>query len=474
MKKSILFGAAFIAAISFVSCNKENTVDSPKPLKIAVSSELPLDPQTKVNLVESGSNFTLEWDGDEEVVIANSTNKTYSSAFTVDSHTGTSAVIKGTLPAVTGETTNYLAISNFTSVTDDYVRADLPSTQTYGPVGALANNCILVARADDAPVGTLGSLSFKTMNSFMKFSLKKGSAVLPSTNDYTKMFVQSIKVETIADGEAIAGRFGFNRTGAWGTAYDEVVTAQKQSLITLNCVTASLADGVELDPDTATDFYVAIAFGTYTKGLRITITVKNQSGQFGTYTRTISNGSSYSVDRNTLIEMPALVVNPTDQVVTTYTKVDKIANLAEGDYIMCGIKSGYQAFKGGFSNNTTGGNADTETITYNTGTKTLDYTDAVFVHLTNVGTNQYTISWTLDATTYYLTQPSATKLCRSTTAGDAVVWTASDATGDGAEGIFLSTTTGIIKTATGASSRYIRSYATTNTMTVGLAFFKED
>lgn len=308
----------------------------------------------------------------------------------------------------------------------------------------------------------------------MKFSLKKGSALLPSTNDYTHMYVQSIKVETIQDGEALAGRFGFNRTGDWGSVYNEVVTGQKQSLVTLNCVTPSLTNGVELDAESATDFYIAIAFGTYSKGLRVTVTVKNQSGKFGTFTKTISNGSSYAVARNKLIAMPTLFVNPTDQVVKTYTKIDDIANLSEGDYIMCGVKSGYQAFTGGMSNYTSGGNADTETVTYNTTTKTLDFTNAVFVHLTNVGTNQYKISWPLSEKTYYLTQPAATKLNRSETAEDAVVWTASNATGDGAEGIFLATENGIIKTATSATSRYIRSYATNNTMTVGLVFFSED
>lgn len=474
MKKTILFGATLFACISYVSCNKENTVNPTERVRVKVSTELPIDSQTKVNIIETSSAFSLEWDGDEGIVIANSTNKTYSTPFTVESHTGTKAVLTGTLPSVTGESTNYLAITNFTSVTDNYVRADLPSTQTYGPAGALANNCILVARADDAVIGTLGSLSFKTMNSFIKLSFKKGSAQYPSTNDYTKMYVQNIKIETIKEGEALAGRFGFNRTGSWGTDYDEVVSTQKQSLVTLNCVTPSLTNGVELDPDTATDFYVAIAFGTYSKGLRITVTVKNHLGEFGTYTRTISDGSSYDVDRNTLIAMPALVVNPTDQSVTTYTVVDKIANLAEGDYIMCGVKSGYQAFTGGFSNMTSGGNADTETVTYNTTTKTLDFSNAVVVHLTNVGVNQYKISYVVDATTYYLTQPTSTKLFRTSTAEDAVIWTASDATGDGAEGIFLSTANGIIKTATSATSRYIRSYATSNTMTVGLVFFSED
>lgn len=473
MKKIVLVVSAFIAALVISSCNKENTVDSLKPTQILASSELPDDAQTKVNIVEDGSNFTLEWDGDESVTIANSTNSTYS-AFEVKSSTKTSAVLTGILPAVTGSTTNYIAATNYVSTTTDYVRATLPANQTYAADGALANNCILFSRVDDATVGTLSSLSFKTMNSFMKFQLKKGSAQAPSSTVYTHMYVQSIKVETIADGEAIAGRFGFNRTGEWGSVYNEVVNANKSSSVTLNCVTPSLADGVELDSSTATDFYVAIAFGTYSKGLRVTITVKNQDGDLGTFVKTISNGSSYVVNRNKMIEMPELVVTPSDLVADTYTLIDRIGDLDAGDYFMCAIKDGYQAFTGGMSNYTSGGNADTEAVTYYTATGALDYTNAVVVTLTKVGTNQYTISWKVGSTTYYLTQPDKTKLNRSTTAGDAVTWTASNAE----TGIFLTGDEvkgkgGIIKSATGAASRNIRSY-NGGSITVGLAFFSKD
>lgn len=471
MKKSVILVAAMLFFAVFVSCKKENSVESPSTVTVSVSTETPIDSQTKVTINESGSNFTLNWEDSDSFVVCNSSN-TYggkvANAFHVTSKTGTSAVFTGTLPDVEGITTNYVAAFNWASSTEaGYCRADLPSNQDYSPDGVLASNCLLVARDDDATVGTLGNLSFKTMNAFMKFSLKKGAAAAGSSNTYTKMYVQSIKVETIAEGEAIAGRFGFLKTGAWGTAYDETVTAQKKSSVILNCVTASLANGVELDPSTATDFYVAIAFGSYSKGLRVTVSVKNDAGKFGVYSRTISNNSNYDVDRNTLVAMPALVVNPDDDNVDTYTLINRIEDLTAGDYIMCAVKDGYQAFTGSISS----GNGVTETVTYNTTTKVLTFTNATTVTLTSTGNeNEYKISWPYSSTTDYLKTTNKNKLAFDTNVANASAWTASNVT----TGILFyeDVNKTYMRTSTGAASNYIRGFNATGT--VGVVFFSKD
>ncbi len=471
MKKSVIIVATMLFVAAFVSCKKENSVDSLSAVTVNVFTETPVDSQTKVSLVESGSNFSLNWENSDSFVVCNSSNTNggkVNNTFTVTSKNGTSAVFTGSLPDVEGTTTNYMAAFNFVSSTDaGYCRADLPSNQDYSPDGVLASNCLLVARNDDATVGTLGNLSFKTMNAFMKFSLKKGSAAEGSSNSYTKMYVQSIKVETVADGEAIAGRFGFLKSGDWGSAYDETVAAQKKSSVILNCVTASFVDGVELDPSTATDFYVAIALGSYSKGLRVTVSVKNEAGKFGVYSRTISNNTNYNVARNTLVSMPALVVNPDDDNVDTYTLIDKIADLSAGDYIMCAVKSGYQAFKGSISSN----NLVTETVTYNTTTKVLTFTNATTVTLIAAGENQYKISWPYNSSTDYLKTTSSQKLAYDTSVTNAAVWSVSNVS----TGILFTEVEGngtYMRTATTASSNYIRGYNSTGT--VGLVFFSKD
>lgn len=470
MKKYYVFCIALLAAFSFTSCNKELTTEVSKTAKINVSTENPLDSRTKVTVVENTDDFSLNWEGTETFVVCNSTNTNGGagiSGFSIESSTGSTAVFTGTLPDVSGSTTNYMAATNWISSTATFCRAEIPSDQSYYPGGAIATNCLLVARTDDATVGTLNSLNFKTMNAFMKFSLKKGSAAAGSTNTYTKMYVQSVKVETIQSGEVLAGRFGFNKTGAWGTAYDEIVTSNKKSIVSLNCVTASLTNGVELNSSTAEDFYVAIAFGSFTKGLRVTVTVKNDTGDYGVYTRTISNGSNYDVARNTLIAMPEVVVNPDDLAVETYTLVDKIADLTAGDYIICAVKDGYKAFTGSFSS----GNGVTEAVTYNTESHVLTYTNAKLCTLTSTGTaNQYKISWKYGSNTDYLTSSANNKLAYTTDSAAAELWTASDAT----TGIMFagSINSGYIRTAPSAGSNNVRSYATTGD--TGLVLFKLD
>ena len=444
----------------------------PSPVTVKVSTEGSDDTSTKVAISESGTKFSLNWQGTETFVVANSNNtngSVGSNSFSISSYSGTEAEFSGTLPSAGSGTVNYIGAFNFVSSTDTKVRAEIPATQTYSPSGAVATNCLLIARADDCAVGTLGALNFKTMNSFIKLSLKKGAAATGSSNAYTKMYVQNIKIETVQDGEAIAGRFGFNKTGSWGTAYDEVITAEKKSLVTLNCVTDDYTDGVELN-DSDTPFYIAVAFGDYSKGLRITITVKNQDGDFGTYARTISKDSNYSIERNKLISMPSLTVNPTDAKVDTYTLIDRVANLTAGNYIMCALASDvYRAFIGTCTSN----QGNTEDVTYNSSTKVLDFANAVEVTLTSTGTaNQYTISWDMSGTTTYLKATGDTKIVTSTTASDAESWTVSDA----GTGLFLTGAgkSGVIKSATSASSRYIRSYGSSNTMTTGIYFFKKD
>lgn len=343
MKKIYTIGLAIAAVAALASCAKENSVEkisNEQKITVQTNFEDINIPGSKVTINEDGTKFHLNWDGDETFIVYNSKNNKGggSNVFSISSHSGANASFTGTPSDAGSGTANYIATFNYAQSVDNYVMADLPATQTYSADGAIANNCLLIARTDDVTASTLNTFDFKTMNAFMKFSLKKGSKAAGSSNDYTKMYVQSIKIETVADDEVIAGRFGFNKTGAWGTAYDKTVTGQEKSAVTLNCVTASLTNGVELDPSTAKDFYVAIAFGTYSKGLKVTVTVKNQDGDLGTYQRTISNNKSYSVARNKLIAMPTLTVNPDDAVVVTYTKV--IGTVATGDYVIGYVSGG--------------------------------------------------------------------------------------------------------------------------------------
>lgn len=382
MKKSILFGAALIAAISFVACNKENTVNTTERVRVNVSTEFPVDSQTKVAISESGSNFTLNWEGTETFGLANTAGTASKMDWVVDSYTGNTAVLSGSLVS-TGEATSttwMLSTNLFSSITSA-IRANIPANQSYNGAN-VATNCLLVARADDASVSAVPSMTFKTMNSFLKFSLTKGSAAGGSSNDYTKMYVQNIVVEAIGS-ENLAGRFEISKTEAdWMDDYSGTVDGQMSSTVTLDC-TAANAKGEELS-DVAKDFYVAIAFGSYASGLRVTINVQNQDGDAGTYVRTIGTSAGISIARNNLVAFPELTVNPSDAVApTTYTLIEDPSEVAAGTYYLAGkyTNGNYYLWNGTLKKSSSNYDAVTAEYTYNTSTKVLTGTGAVEVTL---------------------------------------------------------------------------------------------
>ena len=382
MKKGFLISAALVAAVSFVSCNKENSVTAPERVRVSVSTELPIDANTKVAIDEDGSNFALNWEGTETFGLANTApGNATKTDWVVDSYTGTTAVLSGTLVA-TGDATSttWMLSTNLFSSTTDAIRANVPANQSYNGSN-VATNCLLVARADDASVSAVPSMSFKTMNSFLKFSLTKGSAAGGSSTDYTKMYVQNIIVEAIG-GENLAGRFEISKTEAdWMDAYSGTVDGQMSSTVTLDC-TAKNAKGEELSA-VAKDFYVAIAFGSYASGLRVTINVQNQDGDAGTYVRTIGTSAGISIARNNLVAFPELTVNPTDDAApVTYTLIEDPSKVAAGTYFLAGkfTNGNYYLWTGAI---TTTSNKDmiTAEYTYNTTTHVLTGSGAVEVTL---------------------------------------------------------------------------------------------
>lgn len=379
MKQTFILGSAIIAAVLLVSCNKIEVSITSNPIKVSVSTEIPNAPQTKVSINEDGSNFSLNWEGTETFGLANSTNTAYKTDWSVNSYTGTSAVLEGSLVDVSGDNTNWVMSTNFFSSTGGAIRANIPVNQAYNGT-TIAQNCLLVARADGASTSTIPSLNFKTMNAFIKFSLKKGSAAGGSSNEYTKMYVQSITVETLGS-ENVAGRFEISKTAAdWMDNYSGTVDGQMSDHVTLDC-TVQDAKGEELSA-VAKDFYVAVAFGSYASGVKVTINVQNQDGDAGTYERTIGASSGITIDRNTLLAMAEVTVNPVDAVSpTTYTLIDDPSDVEAGTYYLAAkYGDSYYLWTGSI---TTSSNKDmiTAEYTYNTSTHVLTGSGAVEVTL---------------------------------------------------------------------------------------------
>lgn len=384
MKKIYTFGLAIAAVAALAACNKENNLRPVEQEQEAAESKITIvatteavgDPNTKVAISEVGSKFNLNWEGVETLGLANSTNTTYKTDWTVDSYTGTTAQLTGTLMAVTGSTTNWMLATNLFSSTGAAVRADIPANQSYNGAN-MANNCLLVARANDASVSTIPAVSFKTMNAFMKFSLVKGSAAGGSTNVYTKMYVQNIIVETLGS-EVVAGRFEISKTDAdWYSSYAGTVDGQTSNKVTLDC-TVNDAKGEELSA-VAKDFYVALAFGSYASGLKITINVLNQDGDAGKVEKTFGTASGVTIARNTMRALAELTVNPVDDVAPdTYTLIDDPSDVEAGTYYLAALYGGkYYLWTGTISSN----DCVTAEYSYNTSTKVLTGEGAAEVSL---------------------------------------------------------------------------------------------
>lgn len=195
------------------------------------------------------------------------------------------------------------------------------------------------------------------------------------------------------------------------------------------------------------------------------VTANNTGSERTAYIEIIATNS----DGRSVSKIVEVTQNFAGAVLETWSLINTVEQLSAGEYIMCAvIGEKYHAWTGSFSSN----QMVTEEVTYNTSNKTLQFENATTVTLISAGTeNAYYIKWISGNYTDYLASDSNTKLKYVTTM-DTEFWTASNAS----TGVFLtgSVNKGVIKSATTASSRYIRSYAGTNAGTVGVVFFKKD
>lgn len=384
MKKIYKFGLAIVAFLALASCNKENTLEIndsavDKKITIKATTEQVGDPNTKLSIAESGSSFSLNWEGSETLGLASSSNKTYKTDWKVVSCDGKNANLEGSIFDVKEETkTNWILATNLFSSTETAVRADIPINQSFND-SKMGQNCLLVARADNASVDEIPAVSFKTMNAFLKFALIKGSAASGSTHTYDKMFVQSIEVEAINE-EPIAGQFEIDKTATdWSDNYSGTVSGKTSSKVTLDC-TINNSDGEELS-SVAKNFYVAIAFGAYSSGLKVTVNVKNQGGEAGKFEK-IFKSTGVTIARNTMRSLSA-TVNPEDtEAPATYTLIEDPTKVVAGTYYLAG-KYGDKYYLWDGTLGGSGSNRDcvTKEYVYNTTTKKLTGSGAVEISL---------------------------------------------------------------------------------------------
>ncbi len=152
---------------------------------------------------------------------------------------------------------------------------------------------------------------------------------------------------------------------------------------------------------------------------------------------------------------------------TTYTKIDRIADLTAGTYKMAGYTDAYQVWNGKIANSK---DCATSTYNYADGKLTAKATDdAADIELIAVEGKENTYYIKSGEKYLYSTAASNRKLNLTTTPTE---WVASN---NAKGGITLTTTAGTGKVNLGtngtASSAYLRSYGDVNTLTYGVVFF---
>ncbi len=390
--KKIVFLMASLAML--IACEKEEGgVQQPNTkVTIGVNQEQIVDAASRVAISENGNKFVLNWEGTEELSVTTST-ATAIKSFEQTSANGTSATFTGDLPNAGDVTvTNYYAgVSSFMSRSTsgrNHIRLAIATNQTMNGAN-VANSCMLVGEMKDCEVGTIADdFSLKTMNAFIKIPVKLGAPAAGATNTYANgMKLQNVKIEAVG-GEQLSGRFAIDlEADDWSAAYATntgLGAEVKSSSVTLACNDLVLSDE-------AVNLYVAVAFGTYAQGLKVTFNVIGDNDKVGVMEKVIKS-SGLTLARNTMLSMPAIPVAPKDVVVEKYVLVDNITELAAGTYYMAGKSSNLYYFATGSL--TTTSNKDmitTAGTAYATATGAIDVTDAaeVTIETKDAAQNQY-------------------------------------------------------------------------------------
>lgn len=317
MKKYLLFIAA-LAVASFSSCERNEVTISDETIfgSVPVTIEQPIDPSTKAVINESGSSFTISLTSTDYFgltpygVVSN--NHTYKKWKYSDGN------LIGEIPA--DYSGKYLVMLGYSDSETGYssgmgggvstIRGSITEAQKASSVKGL-----LMAKTEECATGALPSVfNFKTMNSFLKFSVNKSEV----SGDVA---LESI---TINSDSQIAGQFGFNvESDFLETGFNDKGVAPKniKKQIVLNCESAALSTETKV-------FYATIIYGKL-DALTITFTFSDGS----TKVKTIGKTGGVTLERNTVYSLPVVTYtgaesvtpDPSDPMTVTYPYEDSFS-----------------------------------------------------------------------------------------------------------------------------------------------------
>ena len=297
MKKLIAFVAA--ACCVFASCVKAELQESEQTEKLTPSPfkgtiEQMADPETKTVLQDGRKVVWSE--GDEVAIFA---GRTQSSRYRVSANSVGKDVASFDLvgSASTGgnEISHNVAVYPYSSSivcntagSAGYsIRVSLPQTKYYreGSFANLTNIAIAVA-----PKGEMDNLVFKNIMGCLRLQIKGDISV-------KRIILEGNSDEKLA-GDALAAI----RVSDGSVSIHSINNAQTYIILK-----PLGTEGVQLDPETAKDFYVCVPPTNFTKGF--TVTVEDMAGR----TYTFRNSQECSIKRSVIMRMPMLTCNaPTD------------------------------------------------------------------------------------------------------------------------------------------------------------------
>ena len=298
MKKLLLF---VLAATVFAACSTDTTQDlapeiptAPDELQVSFDEE-----DTRIQLGENGAPVWTEGDLVSVFYRSNANDKWQFQGKTGDT-AGTLKRIEAT--TATQATTKIVAVYPYSK---DYwfnwntgdVEASLPAEQTYLKDSFGLDGTIMVSQSD------YNQLSFKNVCGWLKLQFTGSSSI-------SKIVLRG------NNGEQVAGKIYINTEDAsctlaaeMGGTNDEGVGGTGGTLIfddtILTSVTLNCGNGVALNSETPTAFYVALPPQTFEKGFTLEITDNTD------FTMSQSTEKMVVIERNHILPMATLeFINP--------------------------------------------------------------------------------------------------------------------------------------------------------------------
>ena len=308
MKKLLLF---VLAATALAACSTDTTQDLAPEIPTA-PDELQVSFDEEDTRIQLQNNVAVWTEGDLVSVFyrSNANDKWQFQGKTGDT-AGTLKRIEAT--TATQATTKIVAVYPYSK---DYwfnwntgdVEASLPAEQTYLKDSFGLDGTIMVSQSD------YNQLSLKNVCGWLKVQLTGDNEAIKSI------------VLRGNNGEQVAGKIYINTEDAsctlaaeMGGTNDEGVGGTGGTLIfddtTLTSVTLNCGDGVALNSETPTTFYIALPPQTFEKG--VTITAMCDDGTM----RSKSTENSIIVNRNHIVQMASLAVETLETTDTPDTPI---------------------------------------------------------------------------------------------------------------------------------------------------------